>query len=31
VRNVGLVASGILDKPTTVPWLADRQLIIQIA
>lgn len=26
-----LVASGILDKPTTVSWLADRQLIIQIA
>jgi hypothetical protein len=26
-----LVASGLLDKPVTVPWLADRHLIIQIA
>lgn len=26
-----LVASGILDKPARVPWLADRQLLIQIA
>lgn len=26
-----LVASGILDKPTTMPWHADRRLIIRIA
>jgi hypothetical protein len=26
-----LVASGILDKPSRVPWLGDRELLIHIA
>jgi hypothetical protein len=26
-----LVASGLTDKPTRVPWLADKQLVIRFA
>ena len=30
-HNPYLVASGILDKPSRVPWLGDRELLIHIA